>query len=294
MYNKCFMKNKNLLTIISLLSLYIIWSSTYLTIKFAIVDIPPMVMAGTRYLFAGLIMYLFLRFSGKTRPSRAEWVNSAIIGVFLLLGGNGFVAWAEKWVETGTAAINVAIVPVLTCLFSVFLGERRSFREWFGVIIGFAGILVLNFGDGSYHLSFGTILLLLAPLSWSFGAILSRHMKIPKGLMASALQMLTGGFITMVVGFLLGEKMTHFPSLLSLGSYIYLIIFGSIIGFSAFSYLIANTSPALATSYAFVNPILAVLLGVLFAGEQVNSNILLALGLVVLGVVFVISGKKKD
>ncbi len=288
------MKNKNLLTIISLLSLYIIWSSTYLTIKFAIADIPPMVMAGTRYLFAGLIMYLFLRSSRVARPAWPEWCNSAIVGVFLLLGGNGFVAWAEKWVETGTAAINVAIVPVLTCLFSVFLGERRTLREWLGVITGFAGILVLNFGNGVYHLSLGNILLFLAPLSWSFGAILSRHLKLPKGLMASALEMLTGGFITMVVGFLLGEKITHFPSLLALGSYLYLIVFGSIIGFSAFSYLIANTSPALATSYAFVNPILAVLLGMIFVGEKVNANILVALGLVVLGVGFVVLGKKKS
>jgi drug/metabolite transporter (DMT)-like permease len=287
-------KNKYSLTILSLFAVYTIWSSTYLTIKFAIADIPPMLMAGTRYFIAGLLMYVFLKWRKVPTPTRQEWRNSAIIGIFLLLGGNGFLAWSEQWVGTGVAAINLAIIPVLTCLFSVFLGERRLFREWLGVIIGFSGILILNIGQGSSTFSPGNILLILAPLSWAIGSILTRHLTLPKGLMASAIQMLTGGLITAFFGLLLGEKITHAPSLLGLSSYIYLIIFGSIIGFSAFSYLITNTSPALATSYSFVNPILAVLLGVLFAGEKLNPNILIALSTVVIGVGFVVLGKKSS
>jgi drug/metabolite transporter (DMT)-like permease len=136
-------------------------------------------------------------------------------------------------------------------------------------------------------------LLLLAPLSWSIGSILTRHLELPKGLMASAAQMLAGGLLTTIFGLLLGERVTHAPSLLGLSSYVYLIIFGSIIGFSAFSFLITNTSPALATSYSFINPILAVFLGVVFAGERLNPQIFLALSAVVLGVGFVVLGKKK-
>ena len=179
-------------------------------------------------------------------------------------------------------------------MFSIFLGEKRLFQEWLGVTIGFLGILILNIGQGTSNISFGNILLIIAPISWAFGSILARHLKLPQGLMASATQMLTGGLITTILGASLGERINHIPSLLGLTSYLYLIIFGSIIGFSAFTYLIKNTSPALATSYSFVNPILAVLLGVFFAGEKINSHILLALITVVLGVAFVITGKKKS
>lgn len=282
-----------LLILLSLATVYVIWSSTYLAIKFAIAGFPPLLMSGLRNLIAGLILFALLRLFKAPFPTRQEWRGAAIVSSFLLLGGTGLVAVAEKWVGSGVASINIAIIPLLACLFSVLAGEKRTLPEWTGVIVGLLGILILNMSQEMSSNFPGNIILACAPVLWAIGSVISRHITLSKGLMASAAEMLAGGVITVAAGVLIGERITQMPSPLALGGFWYLTLFGSLVAFSAFTYLINNTSPALATSYAFVNPILAVLLGVVFAGEKAGGQVMLALGLVVIGVVFVVFGRPR-
>jgi len=285
-------KRQLLLIILCLLAVYIIWGSTYIAMFFAIDTIPPLLMCGIRYLIAGIALYVFLLLRGQKNPSRQYWINSAIVGTFLLVGGTGFVAMAEKWVSSGIAAIAITTVPLWTCLFSGLFGKWPSKIEWLGLIIGFLGIVLLNTHSEFNAKNIGSLLLIIAPISWAFGSILAKKIKHAPGLMGTAIQMLSGGVITSTIGLLFGERILAAPSLSSLGALMYLAVFGSLIGFSAYMYLINNVSPALATSYAFVNPVIAVLLGVFIANESLQTQSLLAMILVISGVVLVIFGER--
>ncbi|OGI04543.1 MAG: drug/metabolite exporter YedA [Candidatus Margulisbacteria bacterium GWF2_38_17] len=287
-------KGNFLLILISLLSVYIIWGSTYLAIRIAVTTMPPLCMAGLRFVFAGGIMYFILRLYGDSRPSASQWYGSAIVGAFLMVGGTGFVGCAEKWVGSGLAAIAVTSVPLWACFFSGIFGKWPNRYEIIGLAIGFVGIIMFNM-DREIQANFlGAILLFVAPLSWAFGSVLSKKVPSPAGLMASALQMITGGVIAVILGIIIGERMSVFPSPQSLLAFVYLIIFGSMIAFSAYMYLFRYVRPALATSYAFVNPIVAVFLGVFLAGERINREGIIALVVVLIGVVFVVIGNNKE
>ena len=284
---------KRLVIGLSLLSLYTLWGGTYLGMRVALEGFPPLFVAGFRQLLAGIILYAFLRLRGAARPTRAQWLGAAVVGGLLLLVGNGGVVFAEQWVSSGLAALALGAIPLWAALFSGLFGRWPRPIEWCGLAIGFAGLVLLNLDNGLHANPLGAIVLLVAPLSWALGSILSQHLPSPKGLMASAAQMLTGGVMLFIVGTLLGERMTAFPGPRPLIAMIYLIVGGSLVGFTAYGYLLRNTRPALATSYAYVNPLVAVGLGVALAGEHITLIGVLAMFTILSGVVLVTMGKER-
>ncbi len=280
--------NLRLPVVLALLGVYLIWGSTYLAMRFAIESIPPLLMAGSRYVLAGLLLVAFLRVRGVPWPSLRQWRDSAVVGVFLLLGGNGLVCLAmEQGVSSGMSALVVGVTPLFALVFARFWGQRASGREWLGVGIGLAGLLLLNFGRELSTSPLGGILLVLAALSWSFGSIWGKHLDLPSSFMASALQMLLGGVVLLLVALGRGEALTAVPTDKALLALAYLVFFGAILGFSSYAYLLEHVRPALATSYAYVNPLVAVALGVWLGGEAVDALELAGMGVILAGVVLV-------
>ena len=276
--------------VLALLALYLIWGSTYLAIRVAIESIPPLLMAGVRFLLAGGILYLFLRLRGVTSPSRPQWAGSAAVGVLLIGGGMGGVSFAEQWVPSSVTAVCIATSPLWISLFAGLWGRWPVRTEWLGLGLGFVGVILLNLGSGLWANPLGAIILLISPICWAFGSAWSHHLPLPSGLMASAAQMLAGGGFLTLLGLLLGERITIQPTTQSILAFAYLIIFGSLIAYTAYGFLLRRVRPALATSYAYVNPLVAVCLGVVFAGERITILtvvamvvILAAIGLITLG-----------
>jgi drug/metabolite transporter (DMT)-like permease len=279
---------------VALGTLYLAWSSTYLAIRFSLESFPPFFTAGSRYMLVGLVMFVYMRWRGAPPPTRAQWKGSAIVGTFLLLGGTGGVVYAMQWVGSGTAALVIATTPLWTVLFAGIWKQWPAKNEWLGLLLGFIGIVLLNIhGDLRAHPA-GAVLLLLSAASWSFGSVLSLRLTLPSGgAMASALQMFSGGLVVLVVGFVTGEHVPTHPSVRSIAALIYLAIFGSLLGYTAYTYLLKHVRPSLATSYSYVNPGLAVLLGVWFAGERITMTGIAAMLTILAGVVLVIAGQRK-
>jgi drug/metabolite transporter (DMT)-like permease len=284
---------KRLLIILSLLSLYFIWGGTYLAMRIALHGFPPFILAGVRQLTAGIILFLFLRLRKHESPTRKQWVTAIIVGGLLLVVGNGGVVFAEQWVSSGLAALALGAIPLWAALFSGFFGRWPTRIEWFGLGLGFSGLVLLNLENGLHSNPLGAIVLLIAPMSWALGSILSQHLPSPKGLMASASQMLAGGIMLFIVGFATGEHMTSMPGPGPLAAMAYLIIGGSLIAFSAYGYLLRHVRPALATSYAYVNPLVAVGLGVALAGEQITMIGIVAMLTILSGVGLVSLGRER-
>ena len=269
-------------------AIYVLWGSTYLAIRFAVQTIPPFLMAGTRHLAAGAILYLYARRKGAPKPSAAHWKAAALIGALLLLGGNGLVSWAEKRVASGPAALIVASVPLWMVALSAF-GERRrpAFPVLAGLGLGLAGIalLVLPSGTGSGPgiAPAGAAALLVAALCWSLGSLWSRRVSLPSStLLATGMEALAGGAALWIAGLAGGERVQAsaitLRSMVSLG---YLIVAGSVIGFSAYVWLLKVASPERVSTYAFVNPIVAVALGLAFGGESLTLRIALSAAVIV-------------
>ncbi|HEX6591781.1 MAG TPA: drug/metabolite exporter YedA, partial [Moraxellaceae bacterium] len=232
--------------ILALLGVYFIWGSTYLAMRFAIESMPPLFMAGIRYVLAGAILLVFLRWRGHAWPTGRQWRDSLIVGTLLLLGGNGMVGLAmERGVSSGMSALVVGVTPLFALVFASFWGQRASGREWLGIGIGLVGLVLLNFGRELSASPVGAALLLLAALSWSFGSIWGKHLQLPSGFMASALQMLLGGAVLLGVALLRGESLTAMPSEKAMWSLAYLVFIGAILGFSAYVYLLETVRPAL-------------------------------------------------
>ncbi len=279
--------------ITALLTLYLAWSSTYLAIRISLESFPPLFIAGSRYMLVGAGMYLYLRWKGVPSPGRPQWLGAAVVGSFLLLGGTGAVVYAEQWVGSGIAALVLATTPLWTVLFAGIWRQWPARHEWIGLVLGFTGIVLLNIdGDLRAHPA-GAALLVFSAASWSFGSVLSLRLPLPSGMMSSAAQMFSGGLLVLVVGFVSGERIPPHPSLRALGALVYLAIFGSLLGYTAYTYLLKNVRPALATSYAYVNPALAVLLGVWLANEHITIVGLAAMLTILAGVVLVIMGQRR-
>jgi drug/metabolite transporter (DMT)-like permease len=274
--------------ILALLALYLIWGSTYLGMRQALTSFPPFLMGGLRFVCAGVLLYLFLRLRGEPRPDLRQWLAGAGIGVLMLVGSNGMVAFAEQWVASGLAAIALAAVPLWTALFSGLSGRWPRRLEWLGLLVGFAGVILLNLQSGLRANPQGAIALLIAPICWSLGSVWSARLPLASGLMASATQMLAGGLAQLTIGLLLGERPSLPPAPEALLALIYLVGAGSLLGYCAYGYLLRRVRPALATSYAYVNPLVAVFLGAFFAHEQISPLELLAM-LIILGSVALIS-----
>ena len=273
-------------TAAALFALYFIWGSTYLAIRLALPGFPPLMMAGLRFVMAGALLYLLLRLRGEPRPAWAQWRAAARVGT-LLVAGNALVVVAEQWVSSGVAAVAIASVPLWAVLFAGLWGRWPAKGEWFGLAVGLAGVALLQSGGELRASPAGAAVLLLSAVTWSLGSMWSRHLPIPTGLMAAATEMLTGGAVLLGVALLRGERMTAMPGAQALGAFLYLVVFGSMVAYSAYTFLLANVRPALATNYAYVSPVVAVLLGALLAGERVTGAAVAALALILAGVAIV-------
>ena len=275
------------LVVLALLLVYVVWGSTYLGIRLALEGgaLPLTMVSGGRFLLAGALMYAVLRWRGLPAPTRRQWRNLAIMGLTMLVLGNGMVVLAERTVSSGLAATAVASVPLWMALFSAMRGQNASRGEWLGIAIGFLGVVWLNAGSSLTASPQGLILLLIAPIGWAFGSIWARGLDLPSPFMTAAGQMLCGGVMLIVLGLLHGERPTTLPSLHGLAAVAYLCVFGSIVAFTAYVWLLHNVRAALVASYAYVNPVIAVILGVLIGNEHFGGRDLLAMAVIVVGVV---------
>jgi drug/metabolite transporter (DMT)-like permease len=273
--------------LLALATLYLAWSSTYLAIRFSLESFPPFFVAGSRYMLVGAAMYLYLRYQGAAAPTRSQWLGSSAVGAFLLMGGTGGVVYAEQWVGSGLAALVLATTPIWTVLFAGIWRQWPSRNEWIGIVLGLAGIVLLNLEGDLRANPLSAILLVLSAASWAFGSVLSTRLSLPSGMMASAAQMFSGGLLVLIVSAATGERIAAHPSTRAIAAMVYLAIFGSLLGYTAYTYLLKNVRPALATSYAYVNPVLAVLLGVWLAGEEITLMTIVAMLTILAGVVLV-------
>jgi drug/metabolite transporter (DMT)-like permease len=282
-----------LLIPLALFALFVIWGSTYLGIRFALESYPPFLLAGVRFLCAGVAMYGFLRLRGMAAPTFPQWRNAAFTGLLLLGMGNGLVCFAEERVSSGIAAVSVASMPLFAALFSGMYGQWPNRRETIGLAIGFAGVIVLNLGSSLSGSPVGALALLVAAACWAFGSVWSRGRDMPPGPMNTAAQMLCASVALLVVGYASGEHLPANPTLHATLALAYLAVFGSIIAFSAYLYVLKHARPALATSYAYVNPPVAVLFGVLLAGEHVGPYDLVGMAIILVGVGAITLAKQK-
>ncbi len=280
---------------LALTSVYLIWGSTYLGIRFALEGgWPAMIgVSGGRMLVAGVLMYAVLRWRGVAAPTRAQWPSMVVMGFLMMLLGNGMVVLAEEHVSSGLAAIAIASMPLWMGLFGAMFGRHPSRGEWFGIGIGFVGVLWLNAGTSLSSAPSGLVLLLIAPIAWAFGSVWSRGRDLPAPFMAAAGQMICGGLMLVVLGFARGEHWPSAPTTHGTAALVYLAIFGSIGGFGAYIWLLNHVRPALASSYAFINPPIAVLLGAWLGHETFSLHDLGAMVVILLGVVAITRAKAR-
>jgi drug/metabolite transporter (DMT)-like permease len=286
-------------------ALYIIWGSTYLGIRFAIESIPPLLMAGTRFFLAGVIMFAIARWQGAPKSSFAEWRTAFVIGACLLFFGNGGVTVAEQWVATGLASLLVATVPIYIALLAWLTGSAPRPRPlvMLGLAGGFIGVGILVSpalgaapAAGSHHAGLGMVILLFGSLVWSIGSLYSRqvHNSAPPFL-SSAQTMLCGGALMMIAGFARGEPRDfdlHKVTALSLGAFAYLVLIGAVVGYTAYIWLLRHCDPSKVATYAYVNPVVAVLLGSFFAGETLTARTTLAAAIIIGSVAVVITAQQ--
>ncbi len=302
--------NRSLVILIAAFAaVYIFWGSTYLAIKYAIETLPPFLMAGARFVFAGSVLLIWARFTKDYEPPKAaHWKTSFIVGTLLLLGGNGGVVFAQHYISSSLAALLVATEPFWIVLLSwLWLkGARPNRKAVLGIAIGFFGVWLLINGQSASsadpNLSlmqlFGTIAVIASAFSWATGSIYGLRAPVPKSSIQTAgMQMLSGGSVLLVVSLIAGEWSKFDIAAVSSNSWfglIYLIIFGSLIGFTAYSWLLKNAQPAMVSTYAYVNPIIAVFLGWLIAGESFTGQMLMGAGVIVGSVVLITSHDDKN
>jgi Permeases of the drug/metabolite transporter (DMT) superfamily len=284
-------------------SIYLIWGSTYLGIRIAIETMPLFLMAGARFLIAGALLYAILRWRGAPRPTFRQWRIATVIGTFLLLGGNGLVVWAEQFVPSGITALIIGIQPLFFVLTEWAWpgGLRPSLVTAAALLLGFAGVAWLaapweTSTSNALHLG-GVSAILLACVSWAFGSIYSRHSQHGADpLLASSLQMLTGGSVLLLVALLHGDFAQLDLAAISADSwwaFSYLLLFGSLVGFSTFVWLMKHSTPARVSTYAYVNPLVAVFLGWLIRDEPVTVRTLICAAVIVTAVVIITAEKNR-
>jgi drug/metabolite transporter (DMT)-like permease len=282
--------------IAGMLVIYLVWGSTYLAIRWGVETMPPLLMAGSRFLIAGGVLYAWLRRRGTPPPPAAEWRSAFVLGALLLLGGNGLVTWSEQWLTSSVAALIITTTPLWMALFGwlLFGGSKPRPLVWAGIALGFAGVALLvrpGSDDNGQHL-WAVLAMCAAPLTWSLGSLMSARARPAESPLArTALQMLCGGGQMFAVGLLMGETAEFHPSLVSLRSWLslaYLITFGSLLAFTTYMWLLRVTRPSVVATYAYVNPLVAVFVGAAIGGEPLTANVGLATVLVV-GAVAMIS-----
>ncbi|MEO8846236.1 MAG: drug/metabolite exporter YedA [Kofleriaceae bacterium] len=275
--------------LVCLLAVYVIWGSTYLAMSICVAELPPMLMAAIRFTAAGTTLLVVALRSGAKLPPRRDWLRMLPIGVLLFVCGNGFIAIAEQDVPSSGAAVVAATMPLWIGVLGRFFGTVATPREWMSLVIGFVGVVVLMGGPSLTGASSHIALLLCAPIAWALGSLLSRRTKDIGGahatLVGPALQMLTGGAALFVGAMLRGESWPAHASSHAYLSLLYLFVFGSVIGFTAYGWLLRNARPVVATSYAYVNPVLAVFLGALLRHEPLGWTTVVANVLIVTAVI---------
>jgi drug/metabolite transporter (DMT)-like permease len=282
--------------LLAFLAVYTIWGSTYLAIRFAVATMPPFLMAGVRFLIAGAILYLWLRLRGAERPKLIHWRSALVIGGLLLLGGNGGVSWAEVHVPSGLAALLVAAVPLWMALFDWIRpgGVRPTGLTLLGLVIGFAGVALLASqaeSSGTGPQLIGILALLVATCCWALGSLYARSAPVPSmPLLGTGMEMLAGGAVLVLVAGITGEfGQVHFAaiSLKSLLALVFLILFGSLIGYSSYVWLLRHVSAARVSTYAYVNPVVAVFLGWAFASEPISWVTLVSAAVIISSVALI-------
>jgi len=281
-------------------TVYLVWGSTYLAIRFAIETIPPFLMAACRYLTAGALLYGWARWRGAPRPSLLHWRSAVLVGAFLLLGGNGGVVWAEQRVDSGLAALLISTEPLWIVLFFWLSSGRKRLdgRVIAGLMLGFTGVMLLvrPGASGSVDL-LGAAALVLASLSWAWGSLYGQKAALPDSPLASTgMQMLGGGALLLVASALTGEPGRFVLSAVSTRSLLalaYLVVFGAIVAFTAYVWLLRVAPPVLVSTYAYVNPVVAVFLGWAFAGEPLTRGTMVAAAVILGGVVLITTSQGK-
>jgi drug/metabolite transporter (DMT)-like permease len=278
------------LIVACLAATWLIWGSTYLAIKFALVSFPPFLQMGSRFLAAGLALALWMRYvRGTAWPTRRQWFHATVVGTLMLGGGMGGTAVAEQTVASGLVVAFIAVVPLIIVLFNLAWGVRPSRLELLGIAVGVAGVLMLTQGHGFTASPGGLLAISVACIAWSAGSVLSqRSMPLAPGAMGFASEMLCGGAVLMVLAALAGERSAWPPQPLAAGAWAYLVVFGSLIAFNAYMVLLARASDGLASSYTFMNPVIAMALGVTLGGEVVSAFEWSAAGVVLVGVVLLL------
>jgi drug/metabolite transporter (DMT)-like permease len=287
------------LLIAALLACYLVWGSTYLAIRIALESFPPFFQMGTRFFAAGLLLMAWVRWRSRRDgaaptpwPSRREWRNAVVVGGLMLGGGMGMMASAEQHIGSGLIATFIAVVPMMVCGWGLLFGQRPSRLELAGMVVGIAGVVLLVRGASFSAAPAGLAFIVGATLAWSLGSVLSAtRLPLAAGPTGFASEMLCGGAILMLISLVLGEQFAWPPRPQAALAWVYLVVFGSIIAFSAYMYLLGHASPAMATSYAFVNPVIALLLGIAAANEAVTRGEWIACGVILLGVFLIFRGK---
>ena len=273
---------------------WLVWGSTYLAIKYALVSFPPFLQMGSRFLFAGVVLLAWMRWRGAAWPSRAQWRNAFVVGALMLGGGMGGTAVAEVSIGSGLVTAFIAVVPLLIALLNLVWGIRPTRLEAAGIALGLVGVLMLMQGSGFQSSPAGLAAISIACLCWSLGSVLSqRSLPLAPGAMGFASEMICGGVVLMVPAAAAGERLAWPFDPLAVGAWWYLVVFGSLIAFNAYMVLLARAPAALASSYTFVTPVIAMLLGVWIANETVTRFEWYAVGVVLAGVLLLLFKRPK-
>ena len=276
-------------------AVYVIWGSTYLAIAIAVQTLPPLFSAGLRFCLAGLILLAFMAVRRGLRVGRAQLIGAAIVGLLLLVGGNGFVVLAERTVPSGLTALIIASVPLWIVIFRRVAGDRIDASTFVGVAVGFAGVafLVVPRGASGQVDAGGLLMLLVATISWALGTFLSPRLRLPRdGLLSTGIQQLAGGIVLVVLGVAMGELAHLEPATWSSSSLLamaYLVVFGSLVAFTAYGWLLQHAPVSLVSTYAYVNPVVAVLLGALVLAEPITPSIVMGAVIIVAAVAFIVT-----
>ena len=273
---------------LALFALYVIWGSTYLAMRVAMEGFGPFTMAAIRFLVAGVVMLAIARARGEPLPTRLQWRNALLIGTLLLACGNGGVAIAEQTVSSGLAALMVSAMPLWMALFGGLWGRWPTNKDWVGLVIGFGGIIILNVGSELRGSPGGVAVLMFATAAWAFGSLWSQRLDLPKGMMAPGAEMFTAGFVLLALSLLHGERLPAVIPGRSIAALAYLIVFGSLVAYTAYLYLLANVPAPVASSYAYVNPLVALVLGAALYEERLPPALLVSVPLILAAVALVL------
>lgn len=294
------MNNENRKVMLAYLAVCFFWGSTYLAIRIGVKDFPPFMFAGIRFITAGCIMIFYSKLKGNSYPdNKNDIIKISVVGLLMLLGGNGLVVFAEQWVHSGITSLLVATVPLFMAIIEIFIlkSKRMDYRGFIGLALGFGGVVFLTLVDnGVGVIDFkGTLILLIASLFWSIGSVYSTTFKTNCSIISNiGIQMLAGGIGLFILGAIIGEVSRIHFALNSLLALLYLIVFGSIIGYSCYIYVLAKWPASKAGTYAYVNPVVAVALGAIILNEPFTLSVIISMVIIIIGVFMVQKAKVED